>query len=254
MGVAPVAGVMLAVLVSILVFQLARISAAERESITQVRTAADKLYELLRSNIPLFFTYFEGVNDFEGFRHRITLLSRLHSVERVPDYITWRTHTAEILMLSVRNADRFNQAEDISEGEDRFHTDFVDLMSELDAGIQHNHASVIVPRRVAGLVKVAVSLTSFLLLISISTALAAELRYGEGIPDYWNLALAALSISLIMFLVILLGALVFEVGSSSGKAIDAAAERHIKRLRNLQKPKNPSPVARVWRFIRPPTL
>ena len=107
LGVAPVAGVILAVLASIFLFILNRRWSEEMNAVSQVRGHMENLSNLFVAEVRKARLYFaeEEYDEFTGY---ISWLRAIDSFENLPDHFDWRDKikTVQASIVSRLDADR----------------------------------------------------------------------------------------------------------------------------------------------------
>ena len=128
LGIVPVAGVLLAVLASLLVFILSRLGSDECDVVDIVRSAANRIYQLILTQASVSQKYFESLETYNSFEEAVLRLTFVESTNLVPDYISWRTRVAELISTApARNAVMGS----MDDKQRQFHATFMDSFFDL---------------------------------------------------------------------------------------------------------------------------
>ena len=225
LGVSSVAGVLLAVLGSMLVFVRGRTATNELEGVSQVEAAANTLYEILLRDKPQAYDYLGGEPVYTDFAQLISAMAAPHAAEDIPSFISWRTQTEKVIQLSQKQEKLTRESGTLRD----FHTRFVDAMRHLDRAVQFVFSSVVIQQRVAGRLKRAVISAALVVGVSIPMTLIARFQYEQGVSDTVNLILAGLLMIGIMWVIGLLLSLTRMLVMSGDALVEREAEQHVGR-------------------------
>ena len=196
LGLLSAAGAILAVSATVWIFVFDRRTQTEVDALNRVRTSGEALYDFLSPDTGVAGNYIRGLASYVDFARLIAAVSYPFSTDSVPDYITWRARTMEIIETST-NVNKMVDAagQQILEGGQptnldrdifRFHLRFQGLMFDLDLAIQHLDWAKGVRKAGVFWVGLALGLTLVVFLGSLILVLAAEIETATGFSDDWN--------------------------------------------------------------------
>lgn len=215
LGVATSIGVVMAILVAMIIFNLDRWSRDDREASDQIRENANRIYELFLMNSELAGRYFQDIPDYNETLMLFVTLSESRTNVDVPNFATWRVQTESILQIVstyTRNLPRIDTELDdflvtFDPDVQRFHTDFVQSMTRIDAGIQLAEWAR-TQRRIVKQTSWGIILAGVVLIASLTLALLSEITTATGIKDGLNVWVASLLLVMVVVLVIWLASLI----------------------------------------------
>ena len=199
---------------------------SEQEALDRLKRSAQKLYQLFLAQTEQTKNYFEGMSTYEDFLKTIASLSSLHSIEDAPEYISWRIQTAEVVQVARDHTSEL-QRKEINPNLHEFHGEFVEIMHQVDAAIQFSDWARN-QRRIEGPIWLAIVLAGILLVASLVTAIAAEIKIGQGISDTWNFVPVSILLSVVLILALVLVSLIRVARTSSIEWINEL----VKKLRS----------------------
>lgn len=219
-GVSSVAGVILAILVSMLIFIRGRIISNERDGLAQVEDAAGSMYQILLGDSPQACNYFGGVPTYDAFMGLISPMYGAHSVEDIPDFFSWRIRSNDILKIS-QEQEKLTLHSLALRG---FHTRFVAAMRQVDRAVQFIFTAVVFQRRISETIRWAIWSAALLLGTGVPIALISSTRSNQGLPDSLNIIVASLLLlvflSLIGFVLWLTRLLMISGSASLDKEVE----------------------------------
>lgn len=214
LGIIPIAAIILAISGAAVIFLLDRRHETELGYFEQVRLTATALHRFLANHVDSTANYVVSLDSYRDFAVLISTLGLTISTEQIPNYICWRTRTAEVASVSVEIASKIKDSnekkwagiptQEMAEEEMAFHSGFGELMQSVDTSIQNfdwaaNSRSIGLHRTFLLGVVAAVTLMASAV-ISLSSLIKSE----NGVADYWNIVGAVFLIGLIILLFALL--------------------------------------------------
>jgi hypothetical protein len=184
LAIAPVAGVLFAAMITVLVFMVGRLADNTREAAKRARDAAIAVNRVHIYQVDLVQRYFDGEIPDE-FACLITSLTSLRPGGEVPDIgkYWWQTERA-------RQIARRRSVEVEEVGFDpqlgRLHRRLTPLIDDLSAAIVFNENSVLWLKLALDAVKVGVGVSAILFVGSLATVLATEIQIREIVPEGAN--------------------------------------------------------------------
>jgi len=228
LGVLAAAGVLLAVLISMLVFLLNRIANDELVAIERVSTAASDMTAHWHPENVQANRIFAGVTSATEVRLSIVSLQAIAVFSQIPPWDEWRTRLEAVTIRVVGLVKHYGSTPNLNQQERQdktFLDGFSRWMFRLDQAIQFAYTAVILPKRHAKWMSRSIKMAVVVVVVSIVTSLLALAQSGgDGTGDGWNIWIA-FGLAIVMVLeVAFLWVFVHIIGSDNEKRIRAAAE------------------------------
>ena len=145
-GLLSASGAIFAVSTTIWIFVFDRRSQDQGNALKQVQQSSSNLYDFLVVNSTTSGNYVVSLASYNDFARIISQIYEPHSVTSVPDYISWRRDTSEIIEKSqefgreiqaaILKIQSGESSVDIDMNKYNFHNKFVGFMHGLDLAIQ----------------------------------------------------------------------------------------------------------------------
>lgn len=224
LGVAAASGVLLALLVSIIVFVLSRLKTDEIEAPVKIRELAQSLHTLLKLHPEEVISYFADLPKFKDFYDKVIQLSAAQSSDDIPDFVTeWQDQSGSIIQLVDKQRGNLDSNNKVLFS---FHGEFTIRLWQLDLGIRSAYISVRVARSIAKKLRLASGIAGALLIGALGIALASFTHYSEGMPDSWNLLAGIVIIVFVIVLVYVFLYMIWENSKPAADVIDEAVARN----------------------------
>ena len=250
--IVPAAGVLLAALVSILVFLMGRVAADRRVAVERAMPAAQLVRRHLIDNHELSEEYLRGsVSD--DLRRILSTMALLEPEDELPDYFQWSQAIAPFrsqdLAILIGSPTAHKDERVLAFGDQ-----LNGLIMPLEAAIIDHQVQVIDRKNVGWLMRGGVVSMATLLLGSLTTALVTDLQIEEVIPESWNAYIAAtflvifiVSVAFFVIAILATGVRRARLSTVTPAQITATAQRIVDQERaesDESPPETPSPAAR----------